>query len=370
MNESINTVRDTWRKDYPDLAAGNLSDEVVWEIAWLLVQSGIQPTAAGVREVHGGGSPNLIHPALRSFFERELAARWNAPAQPCVPEPLMKLWRESLKAAEHAAEETLAGQREDLAARMKIARELSQKHADARREAEARAEQLERRIHELRGRLASLTRAERNQSQDKDRAVVRADQAEASVKEAQSKLDDAHATLKEKDDVIGRTQSVLDAVRDNEHKTTIALRESEKDVEQLSGEVAAHVATAKDRNTVIGGLRHDATARAKKYEQQRESTAKQHEEQAAKLRQDNSDLIKRLDAAGAEASVHLATIQSVLGKHKQALKELEATRAEVAAERKRYEGLEASIDQLRKVVAENGKKAKGKKSSGKRQIPD
>ncbi|UNK49911.1 DNA-binding protein [Lysobacter sp. S4-A87] len=59
----------------------------------VLIEHKVQPTVEHIRMVLGRGSPNVIHPALRSFFYGPLQRRLGNQDGCAVPEALVVLWR-------------------------------------------------------------------------------------------------------------------------------------------------------------------------------------------------------------------------------------------------------------------------------------
>lgn len=177
-------VRRTWLTEHGGEAV-RLEAAVVAEIAYRLVEEGLQPTVDTIRYVNGGqGSPNVIHPAVRQFFRGELRRRWASPAAPDVPgvpAALVELWNRCVQDAQRAADAALEAPRAELA-RLQAA---LQRRSD---EVEAMAEQQQAELHAVRHQAADLAaRLDRAQGAQ-DAALARAHAAETALAMAQADL--------------------------------------------------------------------------------------------------------------------------------------------------------------------------------------
>lgn len=164
LHDPLEPVRERYREAFPDFAEGRLRTEIVYEIAWLLVQAGVQPTMAAVTAVHGSGSPNLIHPALKTFFATELKARLSFPkeSEPDVPAPLRALWTKALSLATKSVEEELEDARADLDDAKNTLKVDQDALARAEIALEERASRLDADHRALRRRAATALREQRD----------------------------------------------------------------------------------------------------------------------------------------------------------------------------------------------------------------
>lgn len=107
LHERTAQVRQEWQDAQHrtgQVSAGAITYEEVTEILLRLAEAGVPPTVRAVREVYGGGSPNVITPLIRAaWIRRDVQHRLNARAAGTeLPPSLTQLW--SLLVAESAAE--------------------------------------------------------------------------------------------------------------------------------------------------------------------------------------------------------------------------------------------------------------------------
>jgi chromosome segregation ATPase len=197
--ERRDAIRRAWLTEHGGEAV-RLEAAVVAEIAYRLVEAGLQPTVDAIRYVNGGqGSPNVIHPAVRQFFRAELRRRWGAtppPDVPGVPPALVELWGQCVRDAQRAADSTLETPRAELA-RLRVA--VEQRSAEVETLAEHQRAELTA-IKEQAADLAKrLDRSEKAQADAVEHAraaataLVKA-QAEARAQHEAHKVSQAQAS--------------------------------------------------------------------------------------------------------------------------------------------------------------------------------
>ncbi|WP_168708830.1 DNA-binding protein [Metallibacterium scheffleri] len=187
-------IRRLWLTEHGGEAV-RLEAAVVAEIAYRLVEAGLQPTVDAIRYVNGGqGSPNVIHPAVRQFFRADLRRRWGGtppPEVPGVPPALVELWGQCVRDAQRAADSTLEAPRAELA-RLRVA--IEQRAT----EVEATAEQQRAELVAIKEQAVDLSRRLDRAEKAQATAVERAHAAESSLVSAQAEIKaqrEAHKTL-------------------------------------------------------------------------------------------------------------------------------------------------------------------------------
>lgn len=177
-------VRRIWLTEHGGEAV-RLEAAVVAEIAYRLVEVGLQPTVDTIRYVNGGqGSPNVIHPAVRQFFRGELRRRWASPAAPKVPgipPQLIELWAQCVQDAQRAADATLEAPRAELARRQAT---LERRAA----EVETTAELQRAELRAIQQQSTDLAQRLDHAQEAQDAALKRAHAAETALARVQADL--------------------------------------------------------------------------------------------------------------------------------------------------------------------------------------
>lgn len=190
--ERRDTIRRAWLTEHGGEAV-RLEAAVVAEIAYRLVDAGLQPTVDAIRYVNGGqGSPNVIHPAVRQFFRAELRRRWGAtppPEVPGVPPALVELWGQCVRDAQRAADSTLEAPRAELA-RLRAA--VEQRSA----EVETLAEHQRAELTAIKEQAADLARRLDRSEKAKADAVEHAHAAATALVKAQAEAKTQHEAHK------------------------------------------------------------------------------------------------------------------------------------------------------------------------------
>ncbi len=162
-----------------------LDAAAVAELAYRLIEAGLQPTVESIRYLNGGhGSPNIIHPAVRQFFRADLRRRWNStpqPQVPGVPAALVELWTQCVEAAQRAADSMLEAPRAELAG---LRQALAQRAAEI--EATAELQRAER--DAVRQQATDLAERLNQAQQAHGVALERAHAAESSLASAQVEI--------------------------------------------------------------------------------------------------------------------------------------------------------------------------------------
>ncbi len=162
-----------------------LDAAAVAELAYRLIEAGLQPTVESIRYLNGGrGSPNIIHPAVRQFFRGELRRRWQTAPQPTVPgvpAALVELWAHCVQDAQRAAEAALEAPRAELSG-------LRQALAQRAAEIEATAELQRAELGAVRKQATDLAERLNQAQQAHGVALERAHAAESSLASAQVEI--------------------------------------------------------------------------------------------------------------------------------------------------------------------------------------
>ncbi len=173
----IEEVRKVWNVQKAGRIKGPISVDDVREIALLLAGHGLPPSVRAIRQVFGGGSPNVITPHLRQLWlnrtlQRGLASREDGAK---LPQRLLDLWDVLLEEARVAARASFS--------------EVADQQDATRTQLDALRRDLETREQVLGERLAGM---------------------EAEVASARLSAQDLRGTLsertKERDQVIGEAQ--------------------------------------------------------------------------------------------------------------------------------------------------------------------
>ena len=333
-----------------------LSESLVHDIAERLVQAGHQPTAAAVRKVHGGGSPNLIHPALRKFFAGELQDRWVMPNDPDLPKPLMDLWGACLKAARETAAEALEATRKDLDERQA---KLARKEKDLAHQAEvmaARGEEASRREQQVRARLAQAIRSERNQ-QRRYQALAAKEMRE------RERADTAAAELREVNEQARRQAKEIQALSENLKIAISASKDAEQEAKARDGQTRAELAAIAKDKAVLEARIADFEERERELNMQI-ATAK--EEAASKVQQAEDatrGLAEENKRLASEVSESRAQRDAAIKERDAAVRETGKTERLLVEEKERFAKLQATLDSLTRSLGKQ-KAAHDEKKGG------
>lgn len=333
-----------------------LDAAAVAELAYRLIEAGLQPTVESIRYLNGGhGSPNIIHPAVRQFFRAELRRRWHSPPPPevpGVPAALVDLWNQCVEAAHRAADSTLEAPRADLA---RLQATLEQRAA----ELDARAEQQHAELVATRAQAADLAkrldRADKALASATDRAHA-AESALASVQAEVKAHREAHRTLqaqasaeratlaKERDrwraqaEEARRHRAEAVAAQDAVGHRLADQMERERELLATLAAAQAQIQTLRDENQQAA-LQWSAEAAARQVAQGAASQA----EQRARLAED------RLQAADAR----IQQLQQEVDAGRSALLRVARLEGEVQALRDERERLLASVASIRHTAEPN-----------------
>lgn len=193
----IEEVRKVWQVQTAGRVKGPISVDDVREIALLLAGHGLPPSVRAIRQVFGGGSPNVITPHLRQLWlnrtlQRGLASREDGAK---LPQRLLDLWDVLLEEARVAARASfsevadqqdatrtqLDALRHDLETREQV---LGERLAGM--EAEVASARLS--VQDLRGTLADRTK-------ERDQALAEASSQRKRVEEVLAALSEAKHAL-------------------------------------------------------------------------------------------------------------------------------------------------------------------------------
>ncbi|KAF1702851.1 DNA-binding protein [Pseudoxanthomonas kaohsiungensis] len=250
--ERLERVRAEWLTGRGGEAA-RLEQAFVLDIAFMLFENRLHPTVDNIRYVNDGkGSPNVIQPAVKVFFQGELQRRLAKPAPlEGVPAPLMTLWAEVLDSAGKIAERSLA--------------ERSALVEDRSAAIDAREEDLLQRERTLDQREVDLQALIRTLQQDLDRA--RSEQAELSqehrqvltqlaeqreatahaVAAAQAQAADHDRTTEEWQDRVAALQAQVEQLESGSAKSAQALDEARSALSEAQQQARIERATAAER---------------------------------------------------------------------------------------------------------------------------
>lgn len=249
VRERIDEARAEWRARHPDAFSGAITAGDVEEILVLLARIGVPPTVRAVREVYGGGSPNVITPLVRNaWLHRDLPRRLaTLETGQAVPPRLLQFWDLLLSDATTEAKLGLAKQqraiddtRAGLDAQMEALIQREQVLDERLAGMQAQLQMAEASAGELRGSLAERTR---------ERDVLKAevaqlrDQLHTEVRQLRERLDIAESASADARERL--------AVRDGELATART-------------EAAAHTRRADEAKALADQARTEATAAAER----------------------------------------------------------------------------------------------------------
>lgn len=206
--ERLEEVRAAWRLRHKGQSVGTITPNDVDEIILLLAQHGVPPTVRSVRDVYGGGSPNVITPLVRgAWLQRDLPRRLASLEKGKeLPPRLLQFWELLLADAREESKKDFANQQREIAdirsgldAQMEALVQREQVLDERLAGMQAQLQMAEASVGELRGSLAERTRerdalkVEVTQLRDQHHAEVRQlrerlDVAEASSADARERL--------------------------------------------------------------------------------------------------------------------------------------------------------------------------------------
>jgi hypothetical protein len=318
------------RADRPN---GPLTQDDVDFIGWEALQLSLQPTIELVREIHGRGSPSVVHPMLKNFYAT-LVQQHLQPAPPApVPEPLLRFWTALAAEVRTAGEEALAPARAALAAseraveaRCEALAHDRQLFEEEQRVAAAAAVERERHVVSLETRIAGLESelvTSRNviSGFELEIASVRSDRQhlEATLSDARAELGQHRASLKD----AGLEHGVLQA-----RVTSLT--------DALDRSVRAETALRADRDALqreVGGISAEL-AESKRAAERDEAAAAQRKAAFGAVKAALGDLqavVQRQEFVRESLDARVASLEPLEKQHAAALEELTRTRATLAA---------------------------------------
>lgn len=317
--------------------AVRLDATVVAEIAYRLVEAGLQPTVDAIRYVNGGqGSPNVIHPAVRQFFRTELRRRWHAapqPPVPGVPAALVELWTQCVQDAQRAADTTLEAPRAELAG---LRQALAQRAAEI--EATAELQRAER--DAVRQQATDLAERLDQAQQAHGVALERAHAAESALASAQVEIKaqiEAQKTLQAQ---AAAERATLTKERD---RWRVQAEEARREVAVLAktrDDAASRLTEQLAREAAQQALEHDLRAALTAANAQIVDLRAENQRAEARWAAASAEQKTALEAAAKaalRASVTESRLQAAEDRAKQIQADLDAARASLL-EAARFEG--------------------------------
>lgn len=360
-------IRVSWLEERGGEAA-RLDASTVGELAFRLLEAGIQPTVEAVRYVNGGsGSPNVIHPAIRDFFRTELHRRWNRPgADATVPKPLLALWDKALREARKSVEAEL--------------QERTAALADERGRLEGLGDQLKDESEDLDRREMELAKREEGLTQAMDALRAELDAARAQLQESQVERVNLTARLSNKDDdlaALGESLSEARAIAGHVpglQAEVEALRNQVRTLEGHRDELAANLQDAKAR--LLNTETTLANERAIMEQDIRERIAV--ENRAAQAEQELKKLQAQLDASEARVDKLRSENRQLVADVSDRMARLDSARTELSDAKEqtrevlrqldwargRLDRLQEQVDELEASKARSPKKARSGSSKG------
>lgn len=200
----IEEVRKVWNVQKAGRIKGPISVDDVREIALLLAGHGLPPSVRAIRQVFGGGSPNVITPHLRQLWlnrtlQRGLASREDGAK---LPQRLLDLWDvllEEARVAARASFSEVAGQQEATHSQLEALRQDLETREQvlgerlAGMEAELASARLS--VQDLRGTLADRTKERDQAHAEASSQRKRVEEVLATLAEARHALAVSHGEL-------------------------------------------------------------------------------------------------------------------------------------------------------------------------------
>ena len=328
--ERREALRRAWLTEHGGEAV-RLESAVVAELAYRLIEAGLQPTVESIRYVNGGqGSPNVIHPAVRQFFRSELRRRWDStpqPPVPGVPDALVELWTQCVQDAQRVAEAALEAPRADLAG-------LRQALAQRAAEIEATAELQRAELGAVRQQATDLAERLNQAQQAHGVALERAHAAESSLASAQVEIKaqiEAQKTLQAQ---AAAERATLTKERDRWRAQAEEARREVAVLAKTREDAASRLAEQLARAAAQQALEHDLRAAL---------TAANA--QIVDLRTEN----QRAEARGAAAAAELRTAHEAAA---QATQRASVIEARLQAAEDRTKQIQADLDAARTSLLE------------------
>ncbi|WP_395793937.1 DNA-binding protein [Aquimonas sp.] len=299
----IEEVRKVWLVQTAGRIKRPISVDDVREIALLLAGHGLPPSVRAIRQVFGGGSPNVITPHLRQLWlnrslQRGLASREDGAK---LPQRLLDLWDVLLEEARVAARASFSS--------------VADQQAVTRAQLDALRQDLETREQVLGERVAGM---------------------EAEVASAKLSAQDLRGTLaertKERDQALAEAQA--------QHKRV---------EEALAAAADARHALAVSQGELAAASAH-AAAEAKKNELEAERYRQLQAQLADALKRGEGLVLERatleidLNTARADATASRERQVEAAQASKDVAEKLQRTEAELAAIREKLEALRADFD--------------------------
>ena len=356
-------LRRAWLDEHGGEAV-RLESAVVAEIAYRLVEAGLQPTVDAIRYVNGGqGSPNVIHPAVRQFFRGELRRRWQTapqPQVPGVPAALVELWTQCVQDAQRAAEAALEAPRAELAG-------LRQALAQRAAEIEATAELQRAELGTVRQQATDLAERLNQAQQAHGVALERAHAAESSLASAQVEIKtriEAQRTLQAQS---AAERATLTKERDRWRVQAEEARREVAVLAQTREDAASRLTEQLAREAAQQALEHDLRAALtaanvqivdlRTENQRAEARAATAADELRTAHEAAAKATQRASLAEARSLQSDSDLQTVRAQQAQLRSELEAARAALM-EAARQEGAHRAIiderDRLAALVAHLG----------------
>lgn len=333
----IEEVRKVWNIQKAGRIKGPISVDDVREIALLLAGHGLPPSVRAIRQVFGGGSPNVITPHLRQLWlnrtlQRGLASREDGAK---LPQRLLDLWDvllEEARVAARASFSEVAGQQEatrtqldalrhDLETREQV---LGERLAGM--EAEVASARLS--VQDLRGTLAERTK-------ERDQALTEAQAQRKRVEEALAAATDAkHALAVSQGELAAANARAAAEAKKNEleaeryRQLQAQLTEAHKRAEGL---VLERANLEIERNAA----RADATA------------SRERQVEATQASKDVVEKLSRTEAELAATREKLETLRTDFDRRGSDLLQHQKTVATLTADAKLREKLEVDLSRAR-----------------------
>ena len=356
-------IRRAWLAEHSGEAV-RLDAAVVAEIAYRLVEAGLQPTVDAIRYVNGGhGSPNVIHPAVRQFFRGDLRRRWQTapqPPVPGVPAALVELWTQCVQDAQRAAEAALEAPREELAG-------LRQALAQRAAEIEAAAELQRAELGAVRQQATDLAERLNQAQQAHGVALERAHAAESSLASAQVEIKAQREAQKTLQAQAAAERATLTKERDRWRAQAEEARREVAVLAQTREDAASRLTEQLAREAAQQALEHDlraalTAANAQIVDLRTENRQAEARGAAASAEQKTAleaaaQAAQRASLAEARSMQSDSELQAVRAQQAQLRSELETARAALL-EAARQEGAHRAIiderDRLAALVAHLG----------------
>ena len=299
----IEEVRKVWNVQKAGRIKGPISVDDVREIALLLAGHGLPPSVRAIRQVFGGGSPNVITPHLRQLWlnrtlQRGLASREDGAK---LPQRLLDLWDVLLEEARVAARASFS--------------EVAGQQEATRSQLEALRQDLETREQVLGERLAGM---------------------EAQVASARLSVQDLRGTLADRTKELDQALAEASSQRKRVEEVLAALAEARHALAVSQGELSA------------ANTRADAEAKQNALEAQRRLQLQAQLAEALKRAEalvlERANLEIERNAARSDATASRERQAEATQAAREAVEKLARAEIELAASREKLEALRADFD--------------------------